>query len=555
MDSLELLRHRLQQALGEKNIKLPQWGQPESMTQALTEIKKIFDNPKPPLPERSIEKVLLAYRESGRLSSFRDLQYACFGIAQPVADGWRLLEDARFISLLSEVEEVRPEPRRFRKCYQGLLAGYFVYPIFSAEAATENWNCLRQFLVEHLALVRQATHPAGWLEMLYEHVNLLGAKPCERYAQELLAGKAENIRAVFHEGLGISRESWIWQGVVLAQVNVVCAYQEDRFKEALDALLRLVEANGNILSGTLVIQCVAALTIRYAECRERPEHGGLRDAAIGKIGNPWLKRVSWDAHVKTKEGKPHEGARLMINGWVKRQLIQDFFELLSDDGVADQRRLDFWLGYENAIDDMWFAVGPQARQHRGKNFVDFKKRAQGRLLSLEIPGVAHNNAFVMKMGRWIVVEFGAKGNACFIFSADELPFDLSRKWVNGDKTGLKGKHYKRMTHNDRKSGGVVMETWEQKINNILYPLLQFRPSPASGASHSKLTPQEIIDLQSSRNQAMILYIKNTLQLPLEDNRPQGGALWVLLDSATEPSCSALAIFDFKYKPGKGWWKE
>lgn len=175
---------------------------------------------------------------------------------------------------------------------------------------------------------------------------------------------------------------------------------------------------------------------------------------------------------------------------------------------------------------MWFALVPQARQHRGQNFIDFEKRAQGRLLSLEAPGVPNNNAFVMKMGKWVVVEFGAEGNACFIFSADELPFDLSRKWVNGDKTGLKGKHYKRMTHNDRKSGGGNGDLGA-KINSILYPLLQFRPPPASGASHSKLTPQEIIDLQSSRNyQAMILYIKNTLQLP-EDNRPQGGALWVL----------------------------
>lgn len=553
MDSLELLSNHLNQALGERKITTRQWGQSQLMTKALAEVQKVFDNPISSLSERSIEKVLREYRQSGHLPSFLDLKYACFGIVQPV-DAWRLLNDEQlFATLLHHVDDTKLEPRRFRKCYQGLLAGYFNYPIFDKETVLENWKRLRQFLTDHLPIVREISPPATWASMLNEHENLLGTKPCIRYARELLTGNSGELRSILYNGLGIARESWVWQGVVLSQMKVACGYEDKSFQEDLDRLLRIIEANSDILSGRLTIQCVAALTIRYAECREHPEHGGLRDAAIGKIGNPWLKKTSWDVHVKTKDGQPHEDARQMVNGWLKRRLIKDFFEILSDDGTADQRRLDYWLRFEPIIEDMWFALGPHAQQHRGQNFKEFKKMANGRLLRLDSPGSAQNNAFIMRLGEWIVVEFGAKGNACFVFNAENLPFDLSKDWVNGNDTGLKSKRYReRFVHRDSSSS-----RWEQKLNNIIGPLIRFSPSIIQNSLRAERTPRERALLAPDRDQAMIAYIRDKLKLPIEDNRAKGGALWVLVDSEMTMANQrdSLIAFGFKHRPGKGWWKE
>ena len=117
-----------------------------------------------------------------------------------------------------------------------------------------------------------------------------------------------------------------------------------------------------------------------------------------------------------------------------------------------------------------------------------------------------------------------------------------------------GSRHDRLMHKDRKISGMVVETWEQQFDNLIDRLVGFRPVRVPEPQHP-VTRKALSIYPTAKEQEIILYIKNTLHLPFEDNRPQGGALWVLLDSATGPSCSALAIFDFKYKPGKGWWKE
>jgi hypothetical protein len=42
-----------------------------------------------------------------------------------------------------------------------------------------------------------------------------------------------------------------------------------------------------------------------------------------------------------------------------------------------------------------------------------------------VDSTANNNAFIMCIGEHVVVEFGLKGNACFIFKRDRLPFRCS----------------------------------------------------------------------------------------------------------------------------------
>ena len=68
----------------------------------------------------------------------------------------------------------------------------------------------------------------------------------------------------------------------------------------------------------------------------------------------------------------------MVEGWLKRRLIKDFFELLARDGAADLRRLNYWLKWEPEISDMWFLLGEDARRNKTEAFLSVRKRMAGR---------------------------------------------------------------------------------------------------------------------------------------------------------------------------------
>ena len=529
------------------------------MTKALAEVKLVFDAPTSELPERSIVKVLEWYRRSGVLDSFLDLKYTCFGVCHRLIEGWCLLDDDQLFSkLLYQVDNLQSEPRRFRKCFQGLLSSYFGYQQF--DKTNENWEHLGGYLAYGLPSAQQALPIPNWLMLLEEHKNLLGPNPCERYADELRNGSNDvTVHQVLREGLGVTRESWVWQELVLSQIQEACRLTDQSFKGDLERLLRLIQAN-NMLSTNLIIRCTAMLVSRYANCVTRPEYPSLREAAVNFIGNPWLKRTAWDAHVKTENGEPHEKARQMINGWIKRELTKNFFELLSDDGSADQRRLNYWLRFEPVVEDMWFALGPHATKLRSPEFKDFRNRARGRLLKLEASGLPQNNAFIMLLGSVTVVEFGSKGNATYVYRSDGLPFDLSRNWINGDGTGLKNQQVgERFFHRDGASSGT---TWEEKFDERLCPLIGFTPQqdrvvrriamPASQREKSvrQPAPHSLFSIPAWERDVKVICERRNFRI--HDARPQGGAFWVLHDWG---HCPELDRLGFKYKSGKGWWKE
>ena len=553
MKKLEYLQQRLERAFKENFGRLP-WGQPELMTNQLNEVKKSFESSTKTPPDRSINKSLLVYRQTGTLQTFLDVKYACFGICQET-DGWRLLDDDRlFPSFINRIEKLKSEPRKFKRCYQGLLSGYFSYPLYSSQNII-NWEKLREYLAKNLLAAQQAHSSTSWLTILNDHNNLLGPKPFDRYVSEVRDGNFEKLRLILQQGLGVSRESWVWQAIVLSQVEVACGNNEALFKEDLERLIRMLQANTS-LSVNLVIQCVALLVSRYSNCTSKPEHPALRDIAVAKIGNPWLRKTSWDAYVKTQDGNPNETARLMIKGWIKRQLIKDFFELLIDDGTADQRRLDYWLAFEPVIENMWFALGPHARQHQGREFKEFRGRAKEMLRELTSPGGSENNAFIMRIGRWYIVEFGKKGNACFIHNQENLPFKLENYQISGATSSLKNPSMggKRFIHKDSINSGK----WEEQLDYLLRPLIDFRrpqgrtilrrPNDTRNHNHQR-------SISAAVNMDPLLDHLENLNVPVKDLRSTGSALWIMTDNSNQLYNLSFTELGFKYKPGKGWWKE
>lgn len=173
----------------------------------------------------------------------------------------------------------------------------------------------------------------------------------------------------------------------------------------------------------------------------------------------------------------------------------------------------------------------------------------------------------MRIGEYVAVEFGAKGNAFFMFPWGDLPKRL-RDCLNSHaamdiavddiKEKMRASVY--LHHRD----GSQIGKWESRFNNEILPLLELNivksgPSKATSSylkscakiSQSQRSSQVLSDVNLSVSQNEIEAFAAKWEIPLEDNRTRGGALWLRTDKQT----FALEKWGFKYKAGKGWWKE
>lgn len=504
---------------------------------------------------RSIMASIAAFRRSGKVEGFRDLKYVCLGMSAMDTQGWCAVADARLRTRVAELVEGQAEMRRRIRCFQALLSSYWAFPLnakHASEEAKAGWRELRSWLrAERERILRSKEPKPPWFAALTRHAALLKDQPCEQFGAALLRGDSSELRDAM-ESLAIPSDSWVLEEAVIAQMRAGCGLGDEQFKATLPNLISIGTGRGGVeLGESLRLRSVALLVARYARCRERPEHMALRDAAVSIVGNPWLRRASWDAWVVDARGKPDDQSREMVNGWLKRRLITDFFELLSVDGTGDSRRVDYWLRFEPAIEDMWFALGSDAQYRRGEQFNDFRNRAKGRLLDLD-GTTADNNAFVMRVGRYLLVEFGAKGNAMYVFEWDSLGQPLLDTLTSGRARASVSIHrlkdsnnIERLIHRD--SAG---QTWEQKFDAYLVPRIGLSPadSPRRVNVVRRASPEAF-------SQNTWSFFARTHGLRVEDNRAKQGALWVIGVEQPVHVASQLQAWGFRLRHPRGWFKE
>lgn len=599
---LDALRARLLAAAEPPQIFCaPVWGNPRVMTEALHSLKRdlsVGDGGPPAIDQ--LHASLQRFGSTQEVSSFTELKYVCYGVTVPVGENhWRLIDRrSLFDKLLDLVQQREAQPKQFRRCYHGLLSGYFGFDRHSEVpgSGASNWTTLRGFLGDKLGPVQHATAQRGpipeWLQTLAGHRNLLTDDPCSRYANGLLLGDTDELKELC-AGLGIASSSWVWDEALMAYVRTVCMGEDRAFQKGLPGVLTLVNGRSELkLAQALAIQATGMTVARYSRCAEKPEHSDLRDTSLYWIGNPWLNRTAWDAQVK------HEPARQMVEGWLKRRLIKDFFELLAQDGGADLRRLNYWLKWEPQITDMWFVLGSDARNNRSAAFMELRKRMKGRDRVLA-DNNHQNNAFVMRIGPLLVIEFGVTGNACYVFAAADFRTSL-------ENATFSIYELKQRTLATRLSH---MSYWESRFDHELRKLLQAVPmskgdlrsqEPASAPPHdrhalvnqsvdwkslgkslsspaaksllSQLTQSEASGAaltSTSRTVSpktqpriftqwhfdMVRSMCVQLGVEWEDNRAKKGALWVLIPDRKKRIVfsSLLDQYGFRYTKGKGFW--
>jgi hypothetical protein len=277
----------------------------------------------------------------------------------------------------------------------------------------------------------------------------------------------------------------------------------------------------------------------------------------------------------------------MVEGWLKRHLIKNFFQLLAHDGAADLRRLNYWLKWESNITDMWFVLGRDALDNKSEAFKRLRKLMEGRERFLD-DSTDDNNAFVMRIGPLLVIEFGVTNNACFAYAAADFKTSLERKRLS--------------VHVLKQKGGATKLPhtygWEPKFDAALRKLLQSVPQSKGVLVSAPATPKPVPPVvvpapsrvaaampeQPSRPWSTVaspgvaapvpppvapMQVQPSTKFNLdtvrakcvqhgvewEDNRLTKGAFWVLLPDQNKHLGFAklLESLGFRYTAGQGYW--
>lgn len=373
--------------------------------------RKLGDRPAMPSKAR-ICHALRKMRETGAASlDGMEFWFACWGLTERCPNQSLLIEDhERFEDFINEVKK----RNLTTLAWQGLLDTYFRYPPPDSGTGRKNWLYLRSWLSADLPSLRHRTSSLllpllDWLSALSDNPTLLTDEPCKPYAAEALRGERNRIDRL-KSVLGIVEASWFWKRLIMSQIDEACSYQHDsQFKACLDSLISQLKEHP-----TEADQGLAKLLNRYAKCTERSPHEGLKQFSVERWGSPQLV-------MQAKWSLVSPPAKEMVSQWLILEDLRDFFGLLLAGGVANQRRLDFWLRFIKQISLSHIVLGTHLWWDR--NWIAFRKRKTGRISRLD-GGGGSKNAFIVKIKNYYFVEFGETGDACYGYIDSNKPFEI-----------------------------------------------------------------------------------------------------------------------------------
>lgn len=563
-EQIDRLRNSLL-SIAERGFPLDKFlGKPEAMVKEVGRVRASFNSSTNVAPPHDrVLHALVSFIESRDLQHINQAGLISWGLTLAHTGNKPLIELAEPFSIfLDSIRSLGSNNTLPMKAWRGLLASYFSYSgqDTADEVGKENWKVLRGFLKSTFPslLERRNVKPA-WMIKLDEHLNLLDDNPCERYAASALQG--DTVPTVeIQKILAIPQTSWVISELVRAQVKLACSFEESSYKQSLPQLAKTLQTAPLYMNMGLI-----QLLNRYSHCTDTSENSDLSRLAVEHWGNPKLPG-------NTKWGHVSHEIRAMVLKWLIGRDLETFFDLMTSDNRADQdqRRLKFWRRYLGSIQDAYFALGHKAWYSQNEDYVELRRRNEGRIAKLVHPDQV-NNAFFMLAGEYVIVEFGAKGNACYCFDRDNLPFKLDVRQFAGDVTGLKSKTkgYKfHLSHIDRGS-----EDWEETFEKRLSELgikpdqprsisarrpqsRQKKPTDLELGSHPDSYHEPILPFGSPVIRFKIDELKDFVErfgLKVIDLRSRGGNLWV------KPDCDMLAVqnqlrrWNFERKVGKGWW--
>lgn len=490
VSALEALARDLNTALGSMGIHHGEFGKPELAEEAAVEAERLFQGYAKAKPRKEdAYAAARAFLSGYKLDAWQQ-DLVASAIAEPIREhsGAVALGSTLFPALLANYEREARSGDLWRLTWHGLLYSYFGFDPSAAKdkATREGWEALRTFLERTWPLVdRQADSGLvpDWVEILRKESNVLSSKPVDKYARAYLFGDTATVDRLSTD-LGIPPSSWFWQTLVLGAVRLTTSYGDSEFRRLVPRLLQLIGSKPGFRDEALEL-----ILVRYHACTSAPQDEQLRDfvchATVWK--NPKLK----SAGIATAWNRVPEPVWRMVLSWVNERNLKDFFDILAARNRADEGRLAFWSNYLAQI--TWtrlvFGADTLALKRSNTAIRDLIAREEGAYADLT--GKREVDAFMMQVGAYLIIEFSRKPNACYVYKADELPFEpYARHYTGGGEdlaAGFRQPCAARIVHRDG---------WEQRAAEDLRRLgirpdrpVQSAPVSRSAADASSRTAE------------------------------------------------------------------
>ncbi len=432
--ALKNLARDLAAAIDSMGLESSPWGRPDILKQHADAAERLFQGytKASGSSEHSIKaaRVFLAGRRLDDLQ--RDAIAPAVARPMPEFSGAMVLAHKGFPELLDSYDAEARGGDLWRVTWHGLLHSYFSFELTRATPAERSgWALLREFLERTWPLIdarnRQQVVP-DWILVLRREAQVLTESPAGKYAESYLRGSTEDAERLAGE-LGIPLSSWFWHALVLAAVRKACAGSDSEFRQLVSTLIQLIQGKPAFRDEALEM-----ILIRYHACRSAEPHEQLRDYVCR--GDVWKNPKLRAAGIATAWNRVPELVWQMVLSWVNERNLKDFFDILAARNNSDEGRLAFWSRYLKQI--TWtrlvFGAETMALQRNNEEIRNLIAREQGAFAKLT--SRSELDGFMMRIGQFLVIEFSKKPSACYVYRADDLPFDLYAKSYEGGTADL-----------------------------------------------------------------------------------------------------------------------
>lgn len=490
--------------------------------------------------ERAVCKSVAAFQAKGadRLTSGQ-LRALCTGLNHACSDcaGTSLMESPleTAADFFGRIRRAFREKRLQIESWYDLMQAYL-----AAREKTVCCEMLRDFLSETFpAINATAPYPFAWLPALSSHQDILGPTPCKAAAQQSLRGQGDSPE-MLRRALSIPDGSWYWKELTVARAAEAVQLDDAGFNAAMPPLLQTL----HFLSHRSRDAVLRLFLDRYMKCRDAGVNEDLRSFIIDYWGSPALG-------VDPKYDSVSPEARHMVEEWLVRDDVKDFFTQLQQGGNADERKLSFWNRYIRAIDYHRLLLGPLAQMSPQPIVAQLRRRPSvGKLI-----GAADgDNALLFKIGNWLLVESCGREAPLFGYRAAKLPFSPDGEVVELPCLKKGGTADFKIQRQDTLEG-----MWEDRVTSELATLGIRRDEGAAAKRKPPAAPPPTKDAPPPVHVPFDAVAFQTLvregRLQAEDTRGQGGMLWVVNDLKDNfYLAQKLAGWGFRWKAGRGWWR-
>lgn len=529
-----------------------------ALASAASEMEKRFDKAEkiPPPPYEMRLAALRRFRLAEELNS-RDWRMVFYGLGDcdPLyPDQPMLLEDDTFFPYVDSAIKKQIESNLLnRKDWAALCSSYFSYKHESPEI-NPHWCVLRSHIARGYPVIKAAIRrEKSWMKTIEFYHDIFTPQAGSVISQQLLSGESNSLSSL-EKIAQIPDSSWLWKRiftVLLAQLDTLDDLQYlDKISWLLGMAAQWVRFRDDIMAATLT---------RYYHSTYRDQaHSALKQAALEYWDNPQLKsqQNKWHQYVS-------EPVAAMVRGWLAKQDLMHFFELLRGNGDVDQARLFYWLRFANQMGFTRIVMGPDAWHDRGSDFIKFREENRGRLSHLR-GGRSFDNAMIMQINDYIFVEFSGTGNAMYAYRIGEAPFNPESGALEINvHLKSQGRCILRLPHAPRAEGynKVRITGWMLKYDDELRKLgiRWMAEEPVKFIDKKAPSPATVSDIKiinPLRDTAIQRLVENTSCI-VSDNRQKGGMLSVQLkspDDTTERELLRLGFTPVTKEPHRYWIK-